>query len=86
MQKKSPLGKFAASVAVAVAIPALFVFVTIHHAHEAHHAQLPRSSAGVPQPKAATRELRLDEVRQASARVRGQSGPDRAGRSLPFAR
>jgi hypothetical protein len=51
MQKKSPLGKFAAYVAVAVAIPALFMFVMIHHGRSAVRA-VSSQSAGVAAPKA----------------------------------
>ncbi|MGA8023808.1 MAG: SBBP repeat-containing protein [Candidatus Acidiferrales bacterium] len=51
MQMKSPLGKFAASVAVALAIATLFIFVMIHHGRSAARA-LSSQSAGVATTKA----------------------------------
>jgi hypothetical protein len=51
MQKESPLGKLAASVAVALAIPTLFIFVMIHHGRNAAHA-VSSQSASVAATKA----------------------------------
>ena len=51
MQKKSPLGKFAASVAIALAIPTLFIFAMIHHGRSASCAASSQS-AGLLAPKA----------------------------------
>ena len=45
MQKKSPLGKFAASFAVALAISTLFIFVVIHHVRIAARAVSSQSAA-----------------------------------------
>ncbi len=78
MQKKSPLGKFAAFVAVAVAIPALFVFVTIHHAHNAARA-ISSQSAGVAAAKAAPANFDWTKYGQLPLEFeanQGQTAPD----------
>ena len=63
-----PAGQIAAYVAVALAIPALFIFVMIHHGRNPSRA-VSAQSVGLAAPKAAPAELRLDQLRQATAGV-----------------
>jgi hypothetical protein len=78
MQKKSPLGKFAASVAVALAIATLFIFVMIHHGRSATRA-LSSQSARVAATKSVPANFDWSKYGQLPLEFEvneGQTAPD----------
>ncbi len=78
MQKKSPLGKFAAFVAVALVISTLFIFVMIHHGRSAARA-VSSQSAGAAATKAVPANFDWTKYGQLPLEFeanQGQTAPD----------